>query len=55
MGTGVDIFHLLFANDTLIFYGANPNHLCNLQCLFLLFEAESGLKTNLAKSELVPV
>jgi hypothetical protein len=55
VGTGTDISHLLFADDTLLFCGANPNHLCNLRSLFLCFEAVSGLKTNLAKSELVPV
>jgi hypothetical protein len=53
--TGADISNLLFANDTLIFCGADPNHLRNLHGLFLCFEAVSGLKTNLAKSELVPV
>jgi hypothetical protein len=35
--------------------GLTPNHLCILRSLFLLFEAVSGLKKNLAKSELVPV
>jgi hypothetical protein len=47
--------HLLFANDTLIFCGALPAHLCDLRGLFLLFEAVSGLQVNLAKSELVPI
>lgn len=47
------ISHILFANDTLIFCGENPDHLCNLQCLFLCFVAVSGLTINLVKSELV--
>jgi hypothetical protein len=53
--TWTDIFHLLLADNTLLFCGADPNHLRNLRNLFLLFEAVSDLKTNLAKSELVPV
>jgi hypothetical protein len=35
--------------------GADPNHLGNLWSLFLLFEAMLRLKTNLAKSKLVPM
>jgi hypothetical protein len=53
--TGVDISHLLFADNTLLFCGADPNYLRILRSLFLLFEVVSSLKTNLAKSELVPV
>jgi hypothetical protein len=55
VGTRVDISHLLFACDTLIFCDADPNQLCNLWGLFLLFEAVLGLKKNLVKSELVLV
>jgi hypothetical protein len=55
VGTWPNISQLLFADDTLIFSGADPNHLRNLQSLFLCFEAVSGLKMNLAKSELVLV
>jgi hypothetical protein len=47
--------HLLFVDDTLIFFGASPNHLCYLCALFLCFKAVSKLKINLAKSKLVPV
>ena len=32
-----------------------PTQLCYLRCLFLLFEATSSLKVNLAKSVLIPV
>jgi hypothetical protein len=51
----VDFLHLLFADDTLIFCSAHSSQLCNLRSLFLLFEASSGLKVNLAKSNLILV
>jgi len=46
--------HLLFA-DALISWELNLDHLYLLPCLFLCFEAVSGLKINLAKLELVLV
>jgi hypothetical protein len=46
--------HLLFANDTLIFCSAHSSQLRYLRNLFLLFEATSGLKVNLAKLNLIP-
>jgi hypothetical protein len=39
----------------LIFSRENLDHLRNLWCLFLCLEAVSGLRINLAKSELVSV
>jgi len=53
VGTWIGISHILFADDTLIFYGANSNHLSNLRCLVLFFKAVWGLKMNLAKLESV--
>jgi hypothetical protein len=49
------ISHLLFADDTLIFFDANPNHIFHIRLLFTWFEAVSGLKINLCKSEMVLV
>jgi hypothetical protein len=51
----VVVFHLLFADDTLIFCKASPDQLAYLQGIVLLFEAASRLKVNLAKSVLIPV
>jgi hypothetical protein len=48
-----DFSHLLFADDTLIFFFDLLS--CVIYSLFLLFEAASGLKVNLAKSNLIPV
>jgi len=47
--------HLMFADDTLIFCDARSSQLRYLWSLFLLFEAVSGLKVNLAKSNLIPM
>jgi hypothetical protein len=52
---GINISHLLFVDDILIFYRADPDSPRYLQCLFLCFEVVLGLKINLAKLELVHV
>ena len=52
---GVQISHLLFADDTLVFCQASQNHLTYLNWLLMWFEALSGLRINLEKSELIPV
>jgi hypothetical protein len=51
----VNISHLLFADDTLVFLWGYPDQLHFLHMLFLYLEAVSGLKINLAKSVLVLV
>jgi hypothetical protein len=51
----IKISHLMFADDTLIFYGANPYHFRYLRALFLCFKVVSSLRINLAKLELVPI
>jgi hypothetical protein len=47
--------HLLFADDTLILCGAQEEQIRHLRCIFLCFEAASGLRINLGKSEIVPI
>jgi hypothetical protein len=47
--------HLLFADDTLIFCGAQEEQIRHLRCIFLGFEAASGLRINLGKLEIVPI
>uniref|UniRef100_A0A7N2KQL6 Reverse transcriptase zinc-binding domain-containing protein n=1 Tax=Quercus lobata TaxID=97700 RepID=A0A7N2KQL6_QUELO len=49
------VSHLLFADDTLIFCDADLDQILILRMILIWFEAVSGLKINLGKSELVPV
>jgi len=49
------VSHLLFGDDTLIFYVANREQLRHLCCLFLCFEVFSELKIHLSNSEMVLV
>jgi hypothetical protein len=51
----VDVSHLLFADDTLVFCGADASQIGYMGALLVCFEAVSGLKVNLSKSSLVPV
>ena len=52
---GVQISHLLFADDTLVFCQASQNQLIYLSWLLMWFEAILGLRINLEKSELIPI
>ena len=48
-GDAMDISHLLFADDALVFFYADLDQLCHLRSILLCFEAVSGLPINLAK------
>nr|CAN70867.1 hypothetical protein VITISV_027610 [Vitis vinifera] len=52
---GALISHLLFVDDTLVFCKPSQDHLTHLSWLLMWFEAASGLRINLDKSELIPV
>ena len=52
---GVQITHLLFADDTLVFCEAKEDQLTHLCWLLMWFEALSGLKVNMEKSKLIPI
>ena len=54
-GEGVQISHLLFAYDTLVFCEKSLDQMIYPSWLLIWFEACSGLKINLEKSELIPV
>nr|CAN73828.1 hypothetical protein VITISV_043065 [Vitis vinifera] len=51
----VQISHLLFAYDTLVFCQVSQDQLIYLSWLLMWFKAVSGLRINLEKSELIPV
>ena len=50
-----NILHLLFADDTVVFCEAKKEHLMHLSWILFWFEAASGLRINLAKSEIILV
>ena len=52
---GLVLTHLLYADDTLIFCGVDQIQLVYLRWLLMWFEALSGLRINLSKSEIIPV
>ena len=54
-GMEMNVSHLLFVDDTIIFYEARKEHLTHLGWILAWFEATSGLRINLAKSELISV
>ncbi|KAJ9699285.1 hypothetical protein PVL29_008065 [Vitis rotundifolia] len=54
-GMEMNVSHLLFADDTIIFCEARKEYLTSLGWVLAWFEVASGLRINLAKSKLIPV
>ena len=44
-----------FADDTIIFCDNECEHIINLHCILVWFEAVSGMSVNLSKSSILPV
>ena len=47
--------HLLFANDTILFYDASREQILSIRLALTCFQAFTSLKVNVGKSEIVPV
>uniref|UniRef100_A0A2N9GAG5 Reverse transcriptase domain-containing protein n=1 Tax=Fagus sylvatica TaxID=28930 RepID=A0A2N9GAG5_FAGSY len=51
----VCVSHLLYADDTMLMCDADPEQLMYIRLVLSGFEAVTGLRVNLAKSEMVPI
>ena len=54
-GEELVISHLLYADETLLFFKADKDQLKFLSWTLMWFEVVSGLKLNLNKSEIIPI
>ena len=52
---GLHISHHLFVDDTILFCDASEKQLLHIRMVLIFFEAITGLKVNVGKSEIVPV
>lgn len=55
LGDRLEVSHLLYANDTILFCDACPEQVTYLQRVLTCFEAVTGLRVNMSKSEMVPI
>ena len=54
-GRGECVSHLLFANDIILFCDAEVEQVLHVRLLLLCFQVVTGLKVNVAKSEMDPI
>ena len=53
--TSIRISHLLFADDTILFCDASREQFLSIRLALTCFQAFTGLKVNVGKSEIVPI
>ena len=53
--TTINVSHLLFADDTIIFSDNDCKQIVNIRCILIRFEAVSGLRVKLTKSTILKV
>ena len=53
--TSIRISHLLFTNDTILFCDASREQMISIRLVLTCFQAFTGLKVNVGKSEIVPI
>ena len=53
--TGIRISHLLFADDTILFCDASREQILSIRLVLTCFQAFTGLKVNVEKSEIIPI
>jgi hypothetical protein len=54
-GESLGVSHLLYADDTILFCDACPDQLTYISRVLTCFEAVTGLRVNMNKSEMVPI
>lgn len=54
-GNQTELTHLFFTDDAFLFCQPNVSNLLSMRCILLCFQAVSGLKINMDKSELIEI
>ena len=55
LGDRLEVSHLLYANDTILFCDACPEQVTYFRRVLTCFKAVTGLRVNMSKSEMVPI
>ena len=53
--TGICVSHFLFADDTILFCNASREQILSIRLVLTCFQAFTGLKVNVGKSEIVSI